>query len=408
MNKITVKELINSVEQELIRNGYNNVTLKYYRRCWRKISDYFEDRNELYYSHETAMDFMESVCGEKLLDPQQELSPNDTYLYRIVCSLTDFMEKGVILRKYIRRMPYQGNPKSVAILEDFSAYCAKQALSDSTQKNFRRTAERFMLYLDSRDTMLSSLDAGMIADYIRTLDGYTKKTMESILCGLRAYMRFLYENNYIKECLVDRLPRVAAPSKTKIPSIWKQEDLNKLLEAVDRSSPTGKRDYAILLLVAKLGLRSIDVKRLTFDCFNWERKEICFIQSKTGVPAVLPLLPDVGWAVIDYIRNGRPDCESEYVFLRHAAPIGPLTGENHLYATVRKYMRRADIKREGHKSGLHSLRHTLATSLMERNTPVSEISDILGHTSPESTTHYLKSSIELLRNCALEVDENEI
>ena len=408
MNKVTVKELINSVEQELICNGYNNATLKYYRRCWMKIAAYFDDRNELYYSHETAMDFVASVCGEKLFDPQQKFSPSDTYLYRIVCSLTDFMEKGVILRKYIRRMPYQGNPQSMAVLEDFSAYCVKQALSDSTQKNFRRTAERFMLYLDSRDILLNSLDVGMIADYIRTLDGYAKKTMEIILCGLKAYMRFLYENHYIKEHLADRLPRVAAPSKARIPSVWEQEDLNKLLEAVDRSNPTGKRDYAILLLVAKLGLRSIDVKRLTFGCFNWERKEICFIQSKTGVPVVLPLLPDVGWAVIDYIKNGRPDCGSEYVFLRHAAPIGPLTGENHLYATVRKYMKRAGIKREGSKSGLHSLRHTLATSLMERNIPVSEISDILGHTSPGSTTNYLKSSIELLRDCALEVGENEI
>lgn len=408
MNKVTVKELINAVEQELIRNGYNSVTLKYYRRCWRKISAYFEGRNELYYSHETAMAFVVSVCGEKLLDPRQELSPSDIYLYRIVCSLTDFMEKGVILRKYIRRMPYQGNPQNIAVLEAFSAYCEKQALSDSTQKNFRRTAERFMLYLDSRGILLSSLDARTMADYIRTLDGYAKKTMESILCGLKAYMRFLYEIHYIKKPLSDRLPKIAAPSRVRIPSVWKQDELNKLLEAVDRSGPTGKRDYAILLLVAKLGLRSIDVKRLTFSCFNWDRKELCFTQSKTCVPVVLPLLPDVGWAVIDYIRNGRPDCGSEYVFLRHAAPIGPLTEGNHLYAIVRKYMKRAGIKREGSKSGLHSLRHTLATTLMERNIPVSEISDILGHTSPESTTNYLKSSIELLRDCAQEVDEDEI
>lgn len=94
MNKVTVKELISSVEQELICNGYNNATLKYYRRCWMKIAAYFDDRNELYYSHETAMDFVASVCGEKLFDPQQKFSPSDTYLYRIVCSLTDFMEKG--------------------------------------------------------------------------------------------------------------------------------------------------------------------------------------------------------------------------------------------------------------------------------------------------------------------------
>lgn len=408
MEGITVNELIEAVEQELILNGYNNGTLKYYRRCWRKISAYFESRGERCFSYEIAMDYVESVCGKTALDPQQKLSASDVYLYRIVCSLTDFMEKGVILRKYIRRMPYQGTAQSAEILEGFSDYCEKQALADSTQKNFRRTAERLMLYLDSRGILLGSFDALAAGDYIKTLNGYAKKTMEITLCGLRAYMRFLYEKRYIKEPLAERLPRVTVPSKDRIPSVWEPDDLNKLLESIDRSNPTGKRDYALLLLVAKLGLRGVDVKQLTFNCFKWDRKEICFIQSKTGVPIVLPLLPDVGWAVIDYVKNGRPNCESEYVFLRHAAPIGPYTKENHLYATIRKYMKRAGIKREGKKNGLHSLRHTLATSLMERSTPVAEISDILGHTNPDSTTNYLKSSIELLRECAQEVAEDGI
>lgn len=408
MKKITVNDLIVTVEQELIRNGYTNGTLKYYQRCWRKISAYFETRGELYYSHEVAMDYVESVCGKKALDPQQKLSAGDIYLYRIVCSLTDFMEEGVILRKYIRRMHYQGTAQSAEILEGFSAYCEAQALACSTQKNFRRTAERFMLYLDSRDILLGSLDAQIAADYLKTLNGYAKKTMEITLCGVKAYMRFLYEKHYIKEPLAQRLPKVTAPSKDKIPSVWELDDLNKLLGSVDRSNPTGKRDYALLLLVAKLGIRSVDVKQLTFSCFKWDRKEVCFTQSKTGVPVALPLLPDVGWAVIDYVKNGRPNCESEYIFLRHAAPIGPYTRENHLHATIRKYMKRAGIKREGKKSGLHSLRYTLATSLMERHTPVTEISDILGHTNPDSTTIYLKSSIGLLRECAQEVAEDGI
>ncbi len=116
----------------------------------------------------------------------------------------------------------------------------------------------------------------------------------------------------------------------------------------------------------------------------------------------MPLLKDVGWAVIDYLQNGRPVSDSPIVFLRHMAPIEPFSDEDHLHQVIVKHMRMAKLPvSEKKKIGMHSLRHTLATTLMEQQTPIQEIADILGHQSTESTPIYLKSSLNLLRECAL-------
>jgi integrase len=181
--------------------------------------------------------------------------------------------------------------------------------------------------------------------------------------------------------------------------------LQKLFESIDRGNPSGKRDYAIILLVARLGLRSIDVKRLTFSDFNWNERYLEFSQSKTGRRVRLPLLNDVGWAIIEYIKNGRPVSNSPHVFLRHLAPIAPFSDEDHLHQIIVKHMRAAKLPISGKKKvGMHSLRHTLATTLLENHASIDDIAGILGQQSTETTPTYLKSSLQMLRECALNPD----
>ena len=177
------------------------------------------------------------------------------------------------------------------------------------------------------------------------------------------------------------------------------------LEAIDRGNPSGKRDYAIVLLICRLGLRGVDVKRLRFADLDWPGNQVSVVQAKTGQRVDLPLLKDVGWAIIDYIRGGRPASDCPQVFLRHTAPIGPFSDQDHLHQILVKHARVAHVSlSEKRRHGMHSLRHTLATRLMEDGTPVERIADILGHQSVESTGVYLKSSLGLLARCALDPD----
>ena len=186
--------------------------------------------------------------------------------------------------------------------------------------------------------------------------------------------------------------------------MWDPGEVDKILDAIDRGNPCGKRDYAIILLIARLGLRSIDVKRLIFADFDWPANRLFVVQAKTGHRFQLPLLKDVGWAVIDYIRHARPVCEAPQVFVRHTAPIGPFSDQDHLYQILVKHARVAHVPiSDKRRHGMHSLRHTLATGL-EDGTPVEQIADILGHQSVQSTGVYLKSSLGLLAKCALDPD----
>jgi integrase len=241
-----------------------------------------------------------------------------------------------------------------------------------------------------------------LAAFVKTLLGYTYKMVEFVLCGTRAFLRFLYAEGTVSADFSESLPNIQSRKQTRIPSVWDKNDLLKLLEAIDRGNPSGKRDYAIIMLAARLGLRCIDIKRLKFSNFNWNEKYVEFSQSKTGKQVRLPLLKDVGWAIIDYIKSGRPVSNLPYVFLRHLAPIEPFSDEDHLHQIIVKYMRLAKLPISSKKKiGMHSLRHTLATTLMENQTSVEDIAGILGQQSTESTPTYLKSSLKLLSECTL-------
>lgn len=201
------------------------------------------------------------------------------------------------------------------------------------------------------------------------------------------------------------LPIIRVPRDAKIPSVWQQELIVRLLEAVDRSSAKGKRDYAILLLACRLGLRAGDIRALKLDQVHWADSTIEITQSKTGTPLRLPLTEEVGQALIDYLKSGRPQTIHREVFLKAVPPFDPFT-ESHLHHIVTYWRLLAGIRfRSQQKRGVHSLRHTLATRLLEKGTPFSTIAEILGHSSLESTRIYAKADVEALRSVALDPEE---
>ena len=201
------------------------------------------------------------------------------------------------------------------------------------------------------------------------------------------------------------VPRIIVPKHRNVPALWEEFDLERLLKGIDRGNPKGKRDYAIILMVVQLGIRISDISALRLDNLNWERKEIELIQHKTGNRVTFPILPDIGWAIIDYIRYARPKVEEPFVFLTVNAPYTQLT-PGAVGCILDRRMKGCGIsKRAGVTGGMHSLRHALARRLLEDGTPLSTVADIMGHTSYSSTSPYLKVDVEGLRECALSLGE---
>lgn len=202
------------------------------------------------------------------------------------------------------------------------------------------------------------------------------------------------------------IPTVRLASNAKVPSAWEPELVERLLAAVDRSSPKGRRDYAILMLASRLGLRLGDIKRLTLDQLHWTTSTIEIVQNKTGEPLVLPLIEEVGAALIDYLRAGRPPVEHRHLFTNLTPPFSPICQNDRLHRVVAYWRELAGIKfKTPQRQGLHSLRHTLATRLLGAQTPFPVISAVLGHASPATTFIYAKADVETLRIAAIDPEE---
>jgi integrase/recombinase XerD len=252
----------------------------------------------------------------------------------------------------------------------------------------------------------ANIDATALSAFVGTFTQVRPKTLSATVGHLRSFMRYLCLRGLAESRLIDQVPKVRVYSEDRLPTIWTAEHLQALLAAVDRACPTGKRDYAILLLASRLGLRAGDIRDLRLDQLDWDRSRVRIIQSKTGMPLELPLPEDVGQALIDYLRYGRPESPHREVFLRHNAPFGPFGHNNNLHGIISRYRCKAGIPlpRQGRK-GLHSLRHTLASRLLEAGTPLHLIAGVLGHLTPETTRQYLRIDIESLRRAAIDPEE---
>ena len=408
MQKKILKELLLDLERELLRLGYTKGSMAFYKRRWNMLLTFAEEQGEVYYSEPLGIAFMEKHFNilEKNIDGV--LKQSEVQNLRVIRMLGDFQLHGTVLRRYYKHKELLHNPYFIEVINDFKKYCINKDYSTVTIEHYTKQSARFLDYADShRITSCGEISLALVNDYIKTLAGYTYKTIEQQLCSLRAFFKYLYENGLIAVELSQKIPMVQARKQARIPSVWSASDLKKLIAAIDRGSPLGKRDYAIILLACRLGLRTSDIKTLKFDNFIWEEKQLVFTQSKTRTQLSLPLTNDVGWAVIDYLKYGRPSVVGPYLFIRHLAPFLPFSKTDHLRQIIVKYMRMAHIPVSPKKKvGMHSLRHTLASLLLDNDTPLPTISNILGHIDTESTAVYLKVDVKKLKACPLDLEED--
>lgn len=406
MDKTYLPDLISGLEQELLRLGYTKGSMTFYRRRWNQLMAYAEDRGECYYTEQLGMDFLKEFFGITQEDFSRTLPQAETQEIRVVRMVGDFQLHHAVLRRYLKHKELLTTPFFVDIRSRFQSSCEKKGYSQVTTEHYVKQSSYLMDYLAAQgmdDFTAVTLDT--VNAYIRTLAGFSYKTVEQHICSLRAFFRFLNQEGIMPDDLAAKMPMVKARKQTAIPSVWTQEELKQLVRAIDRGSPKGKRDYAIILIACRLGLRCTDIKNLCFENFNWTEKKLCFTQSKTGQPMELPLVPDVGWAVIDYLKYGRPKVDSSRIFVRHTAPFLPFAEGDHLDQLIRAYMVKAHIPMRGKHRGMHSLRHTMASVLLEKDTPLPVISDIIGHLDTNSTAVYLKVDMERLAECPLDFEE---
>jgi integrase len=408
---VKLERLVADALGEIERLGYSRRSRNRYRAIWEHLID-FSRRKELKddFSADLAVRFLEEyrVRDEQVDEPGDRWRRHMAFGVKL---LADFANNGRIDRaRFTEVGAIRLLPDMKKILGDYEQYAKDRLhLRPSTLDRGTRELTIFLDFLHSKKKKGRTLDqiqAADLSEFVSCRDHLQPKTVARIVWNVRSFLRFLTMRGILPKDLSAELPKIRVPRDATIPSVWDHELIVRLLGAVDRSSAKGKRDYAILLLACRLGLRAGDIRTLKLDDLHWENSTIEITQSKTGMPLSLPLTNEVGEALIDYLKSGRPQATYREIFLKVNPPFDPFTENNHLYDIVDYWRRLAGITfRSSQKRGLHSLRHTLATRLLEKGTPFTTIAEILGHTSLESTRIYAKADAEALRSVALDPEE---
>lgn len=393
------RDSIVQIKQRLEENGFSKGRISQFCNTTNHLLE-FMDANEIQaYSMDVGLRFVETQYGIKL---EEALSRANKAMILDLNILSEYQLHGMYTvrrrnRNYCIPAPFQ------EVTDQFLEARRFAGIVERNMGTISLYLERFFQYLTSHDVdTIEQINGTHIQGFLRYICGFSNQSKDHMMRTVRQFMDFCWQNRYHTKDLTRYAPNVHYDKRSHIPSAYAYEDVSKILSLVDRNNPVGKRNYAILLLIARLGLRSGDVSRLCFENFDWEHNRLTLTQHKTGRPLSLPLLEDVGLAVIDYLQYGRPKSDSNAVFLSHKLPVKPIKSGS-LYGIVSNYIHKAGLEVPGKKRGPHSLRHSLASKLLEENVPLPVISEILGHATTETTAVYLTIGIDQLRRCALEV-----
>ncbi len=252
------------------------------------------------------------------------------------------------------------------------------------------------MYLDKVDTNTITLEN--LLGFFSSLQNMRGENVKNI----KRFLLWLKEHGIIKQDLFLDQIQPTRYRKEILPSYYTKEEVLQIENSVNRHSREGKRDYAMLLLASRLGLRSADIRNLMFSDIDWDKNEIQIRQIKTQKLVILPLLEDVGVSLIDYIKNARPAIPLKNIFLSFNPPYRVITSAT-FSTMVAKYVHKSGVICRNKHHGSHSLRHSLASNLLSNNVSVPTISSILGHSTTESTKKYLTIDLSSLLSCSHDV-----
>lgn len=397
---ISFTELTSAVEQYFRNLSYTKTRINTYRRSWKLIKQFMDNHSIDFYNAKVEHDFIKSILNKR---EYSSLSRKEKDSIRAANVLTEFLTTGMIRYRSISKN-YEFNGEIGKIITEYLYDKKLKGSSEDTLYNHKLYLYRFLQFLNSQHVVsLTNLENRHILEFVQILGYSSKSTIHCTLCSLRCFLRYLYDNQYLYKNLAYLVPKSSYKKEAKLPSTYTKVEIERLINAIDRSNPKGKRDVAMILLAARLGLRASDICRLKFENIRWEVNTIQLKQTKTHKKIELPLLTEVGNAIIDYLKFARPISDLPYVFLRLTQPYDKLE-ESTLHSIVSVYFKRAGISNSVNKKhGPHALRHSLASILLEKKTPLPVISEVLGHTNTESTNAYIKIDMDSLKQCALDV-----
>lgn len=396
----TINTLIRNATAHLEDLKYAEGTIIRYKSCWNHFKKYAVLKNVEQFSLEFGYQFL---AGHYRINFDLPLTQFQKHTVRCIKVLDQFSKS----KSFIQCDQRAGLQVPDCFSDVFAHYIENlqnSRLAPRTVQGKQIILTRFFCLLEINGIdHISKVQPQTVLAYIEGLEDYATSTVTTILFTLRDFFNFISVNDYNTHQLTQLFPLIRSNKFENLPSYYTPKEIQSVLGNVDRDTAIGRRDYLVLILAIQLGLRAGDIRKLQLEDIKWHIDKIELVQEKTKNPLQLPLSDNIKYALIDYLKNGRPASDDPYIFIRHRAPYRCFVKGNVFWSTINKYLDLAQIETKGRKHGLHTMRHSLASHLLQGSTPLPVITGILGHENSNTTKMYLRIDVEQLRSVALEV-----
>jgi integrase len=391
--ELKLSEAIDRASQHLReRHKLSEITVNKHRDNWLRLSDFAGEQESVLFRESIYERFIEHCSSDDC--------NNKSMLYSLKL-LQEYVRHGQILSK---KEPLEFHGEIGGLMKKYVLEKTVEHLCKSSIHTYHLQLSRFLRYLtDNSITHIWEISVEHILLYISQLPVEFRSNMYIAASIIKRFLKWLYDSKILNINLSIRIPGCRYVQQSELPAVYTREEIERMLaDGIDRGYSTGKRNYLVVLLAARLGLRSSDICNLKFANILWEKNLLLTDQVKTGRLLELPLPADVGNAIIDYLRYARPQSEEPYILLTSIPPHRKMLSSS-IFSIVTAAFRRAGINTSGRRHGAHALRHSFAARMLEGQTALPVISEVLGHEKTDSTMYYLRIDINSLSACMLDV-----
>jgi site-specific recombinase XerD len=389
--KRELNALIEECVAYLQENGFSENRIADYKGWWKKgVENYMKEHSLQLYDTEIGDSYVRS-----LTDPT---SYRYEKMRRSIGILSPFLETGEVAKKTAPKIRHELPGEIGQLAEEFLTAKKELRVAEQTIIN-RRVLSQFIKSLQIKGVYcVEDIREDDVLAFISSTQNLTVQRMYVI----RLFCRHLYQKGHTKYDLEYIIGRSPARSTEKLPSVYSAEEVKVIEKHIDRGRNGGKRNYAMFLLASRIGLRVSDIVNLKFENIDWDSNTINLEQIKTKKCIELPLFADIGEAIIDYLQYERAISKHKEVFLSMTPPYEKLSRQT-VTSIIQRIIKDTGIDISKRKFGMHAMRHSLAGQLLQNDTPLPIISEVLGHTSSQATMNYLRIDIEKRIQCSLSV-----
>ena len=396
MEEVKILELTERCIKYFQKQCYTRNRITVYKSLWRNgIIRYMSQKDIESYSPSVGAEFVSTCHFHGTIRPQEREK------IRSIQVLDDMLKLGYIRKRCFTPVFHALDGEVGAEMEKLITHLTNLRRSMVTIKDYRLYLSEFLMHLNERN--VKHVSAITEKDILTFVSSHPTNKV-NIVSALRVLFRFWREEHIVDDRFEELFDTYKTHKPERIPSYFAANEVMRIEQSVSRNSANGKRNYAMLLLASRLGFRASDIANLQFSDIDWDKNMITLTMQKTKKVIELPLLADVGNAIIDYLRHGRPKSDSQNVFLSGNAPYVTAT-KNMVCAAINGIILRSGVDTSGKHHGPHSLRHSLASAMLNGGSMMPVISESLGHRSTQTTLAYLKIDIRSLQKCALPVPE---